>query len=159
VLHGIDRNRFAAPHRWNRRDDRRQAEGRPKTIATSSVGATMRYLLMEASSWECGRALLSLRRMCPFRSPIAATDFGHASWLVERRLGGALRGLAGCHSTENVTGSGAQAPLHSDVDVNPAHEYALTRANFREPENSKLVVRLGINRHNCQRRRHCRACA
>lgn len=56
---------------------------------------------------------------------------------------------SGCHSTENRAGSGAQAPLHSDVDVNLAHEYALTRVNFREPENSKLVVRMGIDRHNC----------
>ena len=40
---------------------------------------------------------------------------------------------SGCHSTQNTTGSGAQAPLHSDVDVNLAHEDALTRVNFREP--------------------------
>jgi hypothetical protein len=39
---------------------------------------------------------------------------------------------SGCHSTENRTGTGAQAPLHADVDVNLAHEYALTRVNFRE---------------------------
>lgn len=56
---------------------------------------------------------------------------------------------SGCHSTENKTGSGAQAPLHSDVDVNLAHEYALTRVNFREPKNSKMVVRMVIDRHNC----------
>jgi hypothetical protein len=56
---------------------------------------------------------------------------------------------AACHSTENRTGTGAQAPLHADVDVNLAHEYALTRVNFRDPENSKLVVRMGIDRHNC----------
>jgi hypothetical protein len=56
---------------------------------------------------------------------------------------------SGCHSTQNTTGSGAQAPLHSDVDVNLAHEYALTRVNFREPANSRLVYRLSIERHNC----------
>jgi mono/diheme cytochrome c family protein len=56
---------------------------------------------------------------------------------------------SGCHSSENRTGSGAQAPLHADVDVNLAHEYALTRVNFREPENSKLVVRMAIDRHHC----------
>jgi hypothetical protein len=56
---------------------------------------------------------------------------------------------AGCHSTENTTGSGAQAPLHADVDVNLAHEYALTRVNFRDLENSKFVVRMAIDRHNC----------
>jgi hypothetical protein len=56
---------------------------------------------------------------------------------------------SGCHSTENKLGSGAQAPLHADVDVNLAHEYALTRVNFREPESSKLVERMAIDRHNC----------
>jgi hypothetical protein len=30
-----------------------------------------------------------------------------------------------------------------------AHEYALTRVNFRDPENSRLVVRMGVDRHNC----------
>jgi len=56
---------------------------------------------------------------------------------------------SGCHSTENKLGSGAQAPLHADVDVNLAHEYALTRVNFRDPENSRFVVRMAIDRHNC----------
>jgi hypothetical protein len=55
----------------------------------------------------------------------------------------------GCHSTENTTGTGAQAPLHADVNVVLAHEYALTRVNFREPAQSKLVSRLAIDRHNC----------
>ena len=54
-----------------------------------------------------------------------------------------------CHSTDNHSASGAQAPLHADADVNLAHEYALTRVNFRDPANSKLVVRMGIDRHNC----------
>lgn len=56
---------------------------------------------------------------------------------------------SGCHSTENKLGSGAQAPLHADVDVNLAHEYALTKVNFRDPKNSKFVVRMAIDRHNC----------
>ena len=54
-----------------------------------------------------------------------------------------------CHSAENRTGSGAQAPMHADIDVNLAHEYALTRVNFRDPANSRLVVRMGIDRHHC----------
>ena len=56
---------------------------------------------------------------------------------------------SGCHSTENKSGSGAQAPVHADVDVNLAHEYALTRVNFRELPESKFVVRMAIDRHNC----------
>jgi hypothetical protein len=50
-----------------------------------------------------------------------------------------------CHSTD----SHAQAPIHSDVDPALAHEYALTRVNFRKPEDSKFVVRMSIDRHNC----------
>jgi hypothetical protein len=56
---------------------------------------------------------------------------------------------SGCHSTLNTRASGAQAPIHSDADVSLAHEYALTRVNFRDPEESKLVVRMAIDRHNC----------
>jgi hypothetical protein len=53
------------------------------------------------------------------------------------------------HSTENKTGSGAQAPLHANIDVNVAHKYALTRVNFRGPQDPKLVVRTGIDRQHC----------
>jgi hypothetical protein len=56
---------------------------------------------------------------------------------------------SGCHSTLNTSASGAQAPVHSDSDAALAHEYALTRVNFRNPEESKLVVRMVIDRHNC----------
>ncbi|WP_437520551.1 hypothetical protein WME79_27130 [Sorangium sp. So ce726] len=52
---------------------------------------------------------------------------------------------AGCHSTATR----AQAPIHADLDPALAHEYALTRVNFRKPIDSKLVVRMGIDRHNC----------
>ena len=56
---------------------------------------------------------------------------------------------SGCHSTENKTGSGAQAPLHADPDAALSHEYALTRVNFRDLSESKYVVRMAIDRHNC----------
>lgn len=52
---------------------------------------------------------------------------------------------SGCHSTLNTRASGAQAPIHSDADVGLAHEYALTRVSFRDPEESKLVVRMVID--------------
>lgn len=54
-------------------------------------------------------------------------------------------GCAACHSST----TSAQAPMHSDNDVALAHEYALTRVNFKDPENSKFVVRMAIDRHNC----------
>lgn len=56
---------------------------------------------------------------------------------------------SGCHNTENTSGSGAQAPLHSDVDPVLAHEHALTKVNFRDIHDSKLSTRLWIDRHNC----------
>ncbi len=56
---------------------------------------------------------------------------------------------ANCHSSRHVNGSGAQAPMHTDFSAAVAHEYALTRVNFADPPNSKLVVRMRIDRHNC----------
>jgi hypothetical protein len=53
-----------------------------------------------------------------------------------------------CHS-RNLDGTPAQAPMHTDWDVDLAHEYALTRVNFADPANSKFVVRMRIDRHNC----------
>jgi cytochrome c553 len=52
---------------------------------------------------------------------------------------------ATCHSTE----TSAQAPIHSDSDVNLAHDYALTRVNFRHPEDSKLVFHVELYNHHC----------
>ncbi|WP_437674117.1 hypothetical protein [Sorangium sp. So ce131] len=56
-----------------------------------------------------------------------------------------LDNCSGCHSTS----TDAQAPIHADLNPELAHEYALTRVNFRKPVDSKLVVRMGIDRHNC----------
>lgn len=56
---------------------------------------------------------------------------------------------SGCHNTQNTSGSGAQAPLHSDIDPALAHEHALTKVNFRDVRDSKLSTRLWIDRHNC----------
>lgn len=39
--------------------------------------------------------------------------------------------------------------MHSDVDVEIAHENALTKVNFRDIHDSKLSTRLWIDRHNC----------
>lgn len=54
-------------------------------------------------------------------------------------------GCVACHSSETA----GQAPLHSDVNVELAHEFALTKVNFKDPENSRFVARLAIDRHNC----------
>src|SRR5262249_5168471 len=56
---------------------------------------------------------------------------------------------SGCHNTGNTLGSGAQAPIRSEVDPSSAHESALRRVTSRKREESKLVVRLAIDRHNC----------
>ncbi len=57
----------------------------------------------------------------------------------------------GCHNSALGGGSGAQAPLHADIDVERAHDYALTRTNFADPPNSRFVVRMALDRHNCPR--------
>jgi len=54
-------------------------------------------------------------------------------------------GCGGCHNTQGL----GQAPFHSDSNVELAHEYALTRVNFKDPVNSKFVVRMTLDRHNC----------
>lgn len=56
---------------------------------------------------------------------------------------------SGCHNTANTTAHGAQAPIHGDKDPGLAHEYALARANLRNPEMSRYVTRMTIDRHNC----------
>ena len=54
-----------------------------------------------------------------------------------------------CHSTANTDGNGAQPPVHSDQNVELAHQYALTRVNFRSPGDSKFVTRMSTDRHHC----------
>jgi hypothetical protein len=54
-----------------------------------------------------------------------------------------------CHNSGIGSATAAQAPLHADNNVELAHEYALTRVDFANPVNSKFVVRMAIDRHNC----------
>ncbi|HEY7773677.1 MAG TPA: c-type cytochrome [Marinagarivorans sp.] len=59
-------------------------------------------------------------------------------------------GCGSCHNSAVAPELGGnQAPMHTDSDVNLAHEYALTRVNFKDPRNSKFVVRMEIDRHQC----------
>lgn len=59
-------------------------------------------------------------------------------------------GCGTCHNSSVAEYLGGnQAPMHSDNDIVLAHEYALTRANFKDPANSRFVARLSIDRHNC----------
>lgn len=52
---------------------------------------------------------------------------------------------ASCHSTE----SDAQAPILADSDPELAHAYALTRVNFRHPEDAKVVLHVQLIKHHC----------
>lgn len=54
-------------------------------------------------------------------------------------------GCAGCHNSEGL----GQAPYHSDSDPAIAHEAALTKINPYNPEQSRFVERLKLDRHNC----------
>lgn len=59
-------------------------------------------------------------------------------------------GCSRCHnSAVGEEFGGNQAPMHSDNDVELAHEYALTRVDFKNLERSKFYVRMKIDRHNC----------
>lgn len=59
-------------------------------------------------------------------------------------------GCSGCHNSAVAEELGGfQAPMHSDNNVELAHEYALTRVNFKDPANSKFVIRMKIDRHHC----------
>ncbi len=83
-----------------------------------------------------------------------ATGFDKAASLnvFKETLYPHLRSLtcAACHNSAVPSHlGGSQAPLHADNDVELAHEYALTRVNFKDPRNSKFVVRMEIDRHNC----------
>lgn len=50
-----------------------------------------------------------------------------------------------CHSTE----SDSQAPILADPDPELAHAYALTRVNFRHPEDAKVVLHVQLIKHHC----------
>lgn len=54
-------------------------------------------------------------------------------------------GCAGCHNSEGL----GQAPYHSDANPEIAHEAALTKFNPYNPEQSRFVERLRLDRHNC----------
>ncbi len=84
---------------------------------------------------------------------VVRTDFDRARSLAAFRetLYPLLRTniCANCHSSRNTEASGAQAPIHTDWNPEVAHEYALTRVNFADPPNSKFVIRMKLDRHNC----------
>jgi hypothetical protein len=78
----------------------------------------------------------------------AAMNFDKASSLAafQNTLYPLLRANCGlCHNTQGTS----QAPMHADQDPALAHEYALTRANLRTPEASRLVTRMTVDRHQC----------
>ncbi len=53
---------------------------------------------------------------------------------------------AGCHSTAAGT---PQAPYFADSDVNSSYEAAKSKMNLNDPANSRLVIRLRTEFHNC----------
>ncbi|MBT8102137.1 MAG: LamG domain-containing protein, partial [Gammaproteobacteria bacterium] len=53
---------------------------------------------------------------------------------------------SGCHSSESVT---AQQPYFADPDIDSAYEAAKPKINLDTPANSRLVIRLRAESHNC----------
>lgn len=126
-------------------------------VASSNGGASGTGGTTAVPSTDCalgykelpdGHGGLNVEQVC--YTPDTGLDKTASLAAFQKTLYPLLRtNCSGCHNTENTSGSGAQAPIHSDVDVNLAHEYALTRMNFKSPADSKFVVRMAIDRHNC----------
>jgi hypothetical protein len=79
--------------------------------------------------------------------PDTATDGGGASfantvWPLVRGAGNCLR----CHSPTAAT---PQSPFFASADVNEAYAAARAKIDLDTPANSRLVVRLGEESHNC----------
>lgn len=55
---------------------------------------------------------------------------------------------SGCGDCHNSEGDG-QAPLVADKVKSHAHNYALTMVNFHSPEQSRLVEKVSLYRHQC----------
>ncbi|NND64568.1 MAG: LamG domain-containing protein, partial [Gammaproteobacteria bacterium] len=53
---------------------------------------------------------------------------------------------AGCHASDSLT---AQSPYFADADVDAAYDAAKTKINLDEPAESRFVVRLRSEFHNC----------
>jgi hypothetical protein len=53
---------------------------------------------------------------------------------------------SGCHQTNSAT---AQSPFFASDDVNEAYLAAIPKMNVNTPEQSRFVVRLGQENHNC----------
>ena len=119
---------------------------------TSGVGGATGSLTSDCSKGYVelpdGHGGLNVEQVC--YAPEMGFDKAASLTAFQNTLYPLLRtNCSGCHNTQNTSGSGAQAPIHSDVDVNLAHEYALTRMNFKSPADSKFVVRMAVDRHNC----------
>jgi hypothetical protein len=68
----------------------------------------------------------------------------------EAAFGDTLHRLLTTHCSEcHSSTTGHQLPLHSDPDLQTAHEAALGLVSLANPEGSLLVKRLAIDRHNC----------
>ena len=114
------------------------ATGRPPAQAAGNAGCALGF-----SELSDGKGGLNVEQVC--YSP-ELLDKARSLEAFKTTLYPLLRqSCAACHSTQSL----AQAPIHSDADPTLAHEYALTRVNFRKPADSKFVVRMGIDRHNC----------
>jgi Concanavalin A-like lectin/glucanases superfamily len=79
--------------------------------------------------------------------PDSASDGGAASfantvWPLARGAGNCLR----CHSPTAAT---PQSPFFASADVNEAYAAARAKIDLDTPANSRLVVRLGEESHNC----------
>jgi len=80
-----------------------------------------------------------------YEQAVPTIDRAASLAVFEETLYPLLQQNCSCHNSLGI----GQAPLHADSDASLAHEYALTRVNFEHLDDSKFVVRMGIDRHNC----------
>ncbi|MGD8420532.1 MAG: LamG domain-containing protein, partial [Gammaproteobacteria bacterium] len=83
--------------------------------------------------------------------PAAATDNGAQSFeqTVYPILVGATFPGDNCQECHNETAVNAQAPFFASSDVNAAYEAAKAKMNIDSPADSRMVIRLREEGHNC----------
>jgi len=122
----------------------------PGTCGTIMTGWIERWVGFTAGG---GRQILLTAP--PDKSPSPSLTFPDDTALFEQHLwrnDRLLQYCSGCHSSESPT---PQQPYFADPDVNVAYEAVKPRIDLDTPENSRLVIRVRDEFHNCWNNGDC----
>ena len=138
-----------AAYLWSFRNGTPTASSEPTSVTSSSadngVGTGLGYKVLPNGRGGVNYEPGALDESVGFDRAVSLTAFEETLYPHLKNSG-----CGSCHNSAIAPELGGnQAPMHSDNDVNLAHEYALTRVNFKSPRESKFVVRLEIERHQC----------